>query len=396
LWTARLGHEWMRLKEQWHTPLCLAVMLCLIARLIGLALGWWLWQQGLVPVRPVAPDQVYLDVEPVAGPVTGWTLGVWQRLDTMYYLAIALHGYSPDNGTVVFPPFYPLLIRLVGTMLGGQHLLAALLISSLASVGLLVLLYRITVQEFDARAARRAMVYQMFFPTAYVLIGAYAEPLMLCLMLVAFLWARRGRWWLASMAAFLATLTRLQAAVLVLPLACIYLRRFGLTRRALRPEMLALASPPAAILAFSAYLAWRGLPSVPMGFAQAWHSVFVMPGADLLIALRVLLAGGLNFQRALSLGLTILFLVLTGLAFRRLPLEYGLTMVAVLLYTLSRHDLAGRALLSVSRHVLVIFPGFMLLGAAGRRRWVHRLILYPSFALYLFLMGVFLLWGYAE
>ena len=133
-----------------------------------------------------------------------------------------------------------------------------------------------------------------------------------------------------------------------------------------------------------------------MEFAQQWHSTLAVPGTDLLIALRALLAGGLNFQRALSLGTTILFLILTGVAFWRLPSEYGLYMGGILLYTLSRHDLSGRALLSVSRHVLVIFPGFMLLGAAGRHRWLHRLILYSSLALYLFLMGVFFMWGYVE
>lgn len=250
--------------------------------------------------------------------------------------------------------------------------------------------------HFGAGAAGRAVVYQAFFPTAYVLIAAYAESLMLFLMLLAFLWARQDRWWLAGIVACLATLTRLQAVVLVVPLAYIYLRRFTFSRRALRPEVLALAAAPAAALGYSLYLAWRGLPSVQLVFAQQWHSVLAVPGTDLLIALRDLLTGGVNFQRALSLGLVILFLVMTGLAFRRLPPEYGLYMAAILLYTLSRHDLAGRSLLSVSRHVLVLFPGFSLLGAAGRRPWLHRLIFYPSLALYMFLMGVFFMWGYAE
>ena len=386
----------VRLEQRLQSPLCLAVVLCLVARLIGLALGWVLWQQGLVPVHPTASDQVYLDVEPVTGPVAGWALGVWQRLDTLYYLEIAAYGYSADNGTVVFPPLYPLLIRWVGAVLGGQHLLAALLVSSVACVGLLVAVYRITVMQFDASAAGRAVVYQVFFPTAYVLIAAYAEPLMLWLMLLALLWARQDRWWLVGIAAFLATLTRLQAVALVVPLAYIYLRRFGFSRRALRPEVLALGAAPAAAVGYNLYLAWRGLPSVQTGFAQQWYSTVAVPGTDLLIALRALLAGGMNFQRALSLGLTMLFLVLTGVAFRRLPLEYGLYMATMLLYTLSRHDLAGRALLSVSRHVLVLFPGFVLFGAAGRRPWLHRLILYPSVALYLFLMGAFFMWGYVE
>jgi hypothetical protein len=285
----------------------------------------------------------------------------------------------------------------------------------------LLLVYKITLMQFDAGAARRAAVYQVFFPTAYVLIAAYAESLMLWLILLAFLWARQDRWWLVGIVAFLATLTRLQAVMLVVPLTYIYLCRCGLSRHTLcartlcvrtlcartlsahtlcahtlRPEVLALAAAPAAALGYNLYLAWRGLPSVQVGFAQQWHSTLAVPGTDLLIALRELLAGGVNMQRALSLGLVTLFLVLTGMAFRRLPPEYGLYMAAILLYTLSRHDVAGRALLSVSRHVLVVFPGFVLLGAAGRRHWRHRLILYPSLALYLFLMGVFFMWGYAE
>jgi hypothetical protein len=384
------------MKRMLRSPLYPALVLCLTARLIGLLLGYLLWQQGLVPTTPVAEDQIYLGIEPVVGPASGWTMGVWQRLDTLYYLEIAVRGYSANNGTVVFPPFYPLLIRLVGTVLRGRYLLAALFISSVACVGLLVLVYKITEMEFGVDSAKRAIVYQAFFPTAYILIAAYAEPLMLCFMLLAFWCAHRKQWWLAGLAVFLATLTRLQAVVLVFPLACIYLRCFGLTKRALRLELLALAAAPIAVLGYNLYLAWCGLPSVQVGFAQQWHSIPAVPGTDLLIALRAFLTGELNFQRALSLGMIILFLVLTGMAFRRLPLEYGLYMVGILLYTLSRHDLAGRALLSVSRHMLVMFPGFMLLGEAGQRRWLHRLILYPSLALYLFLMGVFFMWGYAE
>ncbi len=30
--------------------------------------------------------------------------------------------------------------------------------------------------------------------------------------------------------------------------------------------------------------------------------------------------------------------------------------------------------MSVSRYVLVLFPGFLMLGLLGRRRWVHQTI----------------------
>jgi len=383
------------LRQRLQSPIWLALALFVTARLIGLALGGLLWWLGLVPAEPTRPDQVYLSIEPVAGPITGWTLGVWQRLDSMYYLQIAARGYAPGS-EIVFPPLYPLLIRLVGTVLGGQYLVAALLISSVACVGSLMLLYDITAEELDAGSARRAIVYQIFFPTAYILIAAYAESLTLCLMLLAFRWARRERWWHAGVAMFFAALTRLQGAMLILPLTYLYLRRFGFTRHALRPEALSLIAGLAAVVGYNLYLMGKGFLSVPAAFSEYWYSVPSAPGTDLLIALQTLLTGGLNLQRSLSLGLTGLFIVLTIIAFRRLPFEYGLYMTGTLLFTLSRHEMGGRALLSVSRHMLTMFPAFMLLGMIGQNRWLHRLILYPSLALYLFLMGVFFMWGFAE
>jgi hypothetical protein len=385
------------LRRRAPPELVLALVLVLVARTIGLAVGGVLWTMGLIPAEAAAPDHVYLDVEPVSEGFAGWALGVWQRLDTSYYLQIALHGYSADDGTVVFPPLYPLLIRLAGAALGHQYLLAALLISTACSVGLLALLHRFAQTELGHEAATRALAYQIFFPSAYVLIAGYAEPLMLLLAMLALLWARQDRWALSGLAAFLATLARLQAVVLVLPLGWIYLRSRGATlRSALRPALLALAAPPGAALAHSLYLAWRGLPSVSAEFASHWYSTVALPGTDLVVAMRELLTSGLRFQRALPLVLVALFLVLTFVALRRLPKEYGLYMAGILLYSLARHDLAGRPLLSVSRHVLVAFPGFMILGAVGRRPWLHRLILYASSSLCVFLMGAFFLWGYVE
>ena len=49
---------------------------------------------------------------------------------------------------------------------------------------------------------------------------------------------------------------------------------------------------------------------------------------------------------------------------------------------------------SFSRYALAFFPAFMLLGAAGKRPLVNRLILYPSILLYLYFSGQFFIWGW--
>jgi hypothetical protein len=52
-------------------------------------------------------------------------------------------------------------------------------------------------------------------------------------------------------------------------------------------------------------------------------------------------------------------------------------------------------LLSLSRYVLVLFPGFVLLARAGQRSaWWNRAIVYPSVALSIFYVGQFVLWGW--
>jgi hypothetical protein len=391
---------WDRWRDKFRTgsqsPWFLAVILCLIARLFALLIGWVLWRQGLIPTHPVSPDQVYLDIAPVIGPLSGWTLGVWQRLDAIYYLQIAAFGYAAGNGTVVFPPLYPLAIRAVGIALGGQVLLAALLISTAACIVALAVLFQIAEQELDVASARRTILYLAFFPMAYVLMAPYAESLMLCLILLAFWWARQERWWLANVAACLATLTRLQAVILVLPLAYLYWRRSGGLRPALRPAVLAFAAAPLAVIGFDFYLAWQGLPSVRQEYARLWYSAVALPGTDFVLAIRALLTTGTTWPRALALGLTALFIFLTLIAFRRLPLEYGLYMAGILLVSLSRHEVAGRYLIAVSRHMLFLFPGFMVMGYAGRNPWLNRLILYSSLVMFLLLMGVFFMWGYAE
>jgi len=71
-------------------------------------------------------------------------------------------------------------------------------------------------------------------------------------------------------------------------------------------------------------------------------------------------------------------------------------MAGAILLALSRHDLPGRPLLADSRHMMLLFPGFMLMGRYGRNPRLHRLIFYSFFALFIFMMGVYFQWGFLE
>jgi Gpi18-like mannosyltransferase len=125
--------------------------------------------------------------------------------------------------------------------------------------------------------ARRSVICLAVFPTAYYLVAGYTESLFLALTLGAFLAALKRRWLVAGSLAYLASLTRLQGAVLLLPLgwiAYVQLRQAGL--RAL------LARLPALVASLARWLhgvpAINDLSSYETAFAEEWQLYTPFPG----------------------------------------------------------------------------------------------------------------------
>jgi hypothetical protein len=157
----------------------------------------------------------------VAALTNGWHNAItgWNKQDSLWYLQIASHGYSPANASAAFYPGYPLLIRLIGYICLGHLLLAAYLVSNGALLVALVIFYRLTEREYDPGIARRAVLYLAIFPTAFFLFDAYSEALFLLFAVGALALASNGRWWWAGLAGAGATLTRSTGVVLVAALA---------------------------------------------------------------------------------------------------------------------------------------------------------------------------------
>lgn len=143
----------------------------------------------------------------------------WNREDGNWYLYVASHGYSAHDGSAVFLPGYPMLVRLVGFLCFGHLLLAAYLVSNVALLAGLVILYRLTEREYDVTTARRAVLYLAIFPTAVFLFGLYSEALFLMFAVGAIALARQGRWGWAGLVGIGATLTRSVGVIVALALA---------------------------------------------------------------------------------------------------------------------------------------------------------------------------------
>lgn len=340
---------------------------------------------------PTAPDSLlrpYQGVEPIIGGWAGLVLGVWQRFDTLWYLKIATQGYSPEDGSTVYFPLYPLLIRAGGKILLGNHLLAALIISNLAYIGLLFYLYRLTTLLFEEETARRTASYLAIFPTAFFFLAGYTESLFLLLTLAAFFYAHQRRWWLTGILGFLASLARLQGVILILPLLYLYFT----SERRLRPALLALFLIPLGSASFLLYQNSLGAPLFE-AYQSHLHAQFVLPWDNIIATLKAILSPEGSFIDVVNLIMTFLFLAMTIISFRALPLTYSLYM-ALTIFALLLRRTTIQPLVSMSRYLLTLFPAFIIWGRWGKKPWVNRLIVYPSLALLIYLCGQFAIWGW--
>src|SRR4029453_15112826 len=118
--------------------------------------------------------------------------------DSIWFLDIAKDGYRsiPDNSHAAFFPVYPGLIRLFTPVFLGNSWLAALFLANASLLAALVLLYRLTDQEFGKAAAARTVFYLVAFPAGFFLTAAYNEGLFIALIVSAVYCMRRGHWWL--------------------------------------------------------------------------------------------------------------------------------------------------------------------------------------------------------
>ena len=131
---------------------------------------------------------------------------------------IADRGYDFDRDAAAFFPLYPVLIRGVSAIPGIGTFAAATLISNLALLGALVLLYVLTTRELS-NDARRTTVLLLAFPTSFFLFAPYSESLFLLLAVVALAAARSNRWATGAGAGIAAAATRSIGLILAPSLA---------------------------------------------------------------------------------------------------------------------------------------------------------------------------------
>ena len=328
----------------------------------------------------------------------GTFLSFWNHWDATRYVSIAQYGYKTPFDFAFFPLF-PLLTGILATPLGSwSYLLVAMLLSNVALLGTLFVLYQLAVDQAGEELARRTLLYLCIFPTAFFFFAAYNESLFLLLVTGAFLAMRRQRWWLAGLLGCLAALTRSAGLLLVVPYLyelwqCLYpgrgsgkwgrgvnILRYG---RALAPILLI----PLGTCIYSFYC-WK-MTGNPLEFAAVqyhWARELSWPWVGLWHACFELFLnqpfGSFNeVHILLDLCATLGFIVLIILGWRKIRVSYSIWMALLLLYILLTPSVGQRdPLISNQRFVLEMFPAFITLALISLHKpRLHQtlLLLFP-------------------
>ncbi len=357
-----------------------------------------------------------------------------RQWDGFWYKLIAEQGYGgppPNDAFPAFWPLYPWLMAVGSRLTGASVETAGWVISHVAFLIALILLYRLVALDFDRPTARRTLLALALFPTAFFFSAVYTESLFLMLAVGALLSARQGNWLLAGLLGALTALTRFQGMLLLVPFAVLFLQQHRLDLRRWFPNAIFAALPALGPATFALHLRRAG--KRPLDFydaQQGWDRFSASPletfrcatvGCDRVIEqngrlmpyrvhgaewgwvtdfLRNPTWGHLTSEPyrstamnsdTLELVCTLLFLGLAIVGLRRLPLYQSAYIWPALLLPLFGPSIV-HPLFSVPRFGITLFPLFVMMVLLLKERRLAIPALLVSTLLLIILTAQFAQW----
>jgi Gpi18-like mannosyltransferase len=336
-------------------------------------------------------------------------LSMWTKWDSQYYVDIATNGYwfrPEQQSNVAFFPVYPLLMRLVGSLVQGNVILAGFIISNLAFFIALIFLYKLTALELDEGSAGRTVFYLAFFPTSFFFSSVYTESTFLMFSVAAVYFSRRHQWVSAALIGMLAAATR-NLGVLVWALVLWeWLRAQGWSLKTIHKkqswtdllngarlhwfEVIIICIIPLGLIIYMVFLQLNF--ERPMAFIEtqaAWGRQNIGPLAVIIKSFNMLAAGTVNkgwLTNFWNLASLLVFLSIVPFIWSKIGEGYAIYVLIMLLVP------SSSATGSMIRYVLTSFPAFMILGWWGRKEVVDRFLM-GSMAVFLGLfVTIFVNW----
>lgn len=355
-----------------------------MAKIILLVIIWLTLLFGLVlflPQKNAFPFSYEKEAILVDGPSNLWHLA---NFDGVHYQNIARQGYITRFQTAFFP-LYPLAIKSLSFLAGGNLLVTGLLISFFSTLASLYILNRLD-------PGGRSIIWLFSFPTAFFLLTGYTEALFLFLSLLTWWLYSHQKFFLSGLAGLLSSLTRFYG-ILLFPVVLI--DYFQQKTRSKNP--LSLFIIPLGLLFYMFYL-YREFHD-PLYFFHAlslWQkSHLVFPPQTIYRYLKILLTVAPSAREYWIAVLELGSLVIGTLASVILLKKRQFALSVYLLLGLLIPTLTG-TLQSLPRYLLVLFPLYFVPGSLKSQIPTLNFIPYINFGLQLILFASFLRGGFVS
>ena len=315
----------------------------------------------------------------------------WLRWDTAWYLRIAKFGYPAFEQSLAFAPLYPIMVSLIGKILGGEYLLGSLVISWSAFFGCCMILEKNIFKHSEGSTSKgiRAM---LFFPTALFFFAGYSESLFFLLLLISWQFGRQGRWPLVGISGALAVLTRFFGIILVLPFFAMWWQQHREKKTSLL-TVLWLGIMPLALVSWFEFtlVKYGSYPTTALSKGWALHADWPWVG----------IVGNLNtiFSQSENAGYTtflnLIVVIIASISviwcYKKKYLAEIILIISFLFVSLTK-VLDNGLLTSTSRYILPVFPMYAMLGESFKHPIVGRILQYSSLVLLLLNSWIFFSW----
>ena len=209
----------------------------------------------------------------------------WVHWDGWWYVDIVKNGYdtnyplvSPENivcnqgsgacqRNFAFFPLYPVSINALHSVSGLSVELAGILLSNLAFLGCVFLLFKLAKQLFNSKVAFVAGLLFVLSPLSYIFSGLMTESIFTFLLLLTILLSVNKKYFLAGLVGGLLSATRNTGVLVLIPMIMIYWKQnkdnFNL-RQLNWKVILGLLMVPTGIIIYALYLNY--LVADPLAF----------------------------------------------------------------------------------------------------------------------------------
>ena len=340
--------------------------------------GYLIWRLGLI--GPDAGREWLHGIRPATEGIRAALVDIWLRWDTVHYVRIIQDGYGPDERSAFFP-LYPFLGKAFNLLSGGDEVLGLLVASNLAAIGSFALLDHLS-QSVEPHPILKNLV---FYPSAFFLLVAYPQSLVLFFSLAAYVSQRKrliGLTFLLGLAAGLTHPTAISLSVLL------FINALGFKRQRW-PWLLVALAPMLGMGAFMAWRIWSGYPSFQVLLSSIWGKT-VEVGVDLtgMMTARIWLARGWPNLLALLLGIG----AFTWSYKRKLYDWLGFLAALLIIPILTAP--AFEPLAGLGRYALAAFPVYFAISTWLPGGWKRVALLALAIGANLYLSGLFVLWGF--